>query len=329
MIKSVYEIVNELLVENESELNESFNSTTPSIIKEFIKFCKQEIGFQTHPIVTFTRKKEQTRTLGHNDISNNKIMVYVKDRLLADILRTLAHEFVHTYQKDVNKLSFESGNDGSEQENEANAKAGEIMRKFGKKFPDIYSSKFPVNAYKNTYLDRTTLNESEGVHEYGCLMLKLNIDNWKDVIGKINDDDLYMKEDDGGYGKENNPHVTILYGFIPSTDYSEVERVLSKLKKPIPVIINQLSLFKNEEFDVLKYDVSGKALHSLNKLFSDKFENQNKYPEYKPHCTVAYIIKGQADKYIAPISPLKIYCDEFIYSFPSGEKKTFIINNNE
>lgn len=328
MIKSVYEIVNELLVENESELNESFNSTTPSIIKEFIKFCKQEIGFQTHPIVTFTRKKEQTHTLGHNDVSNNKIMVYIKDRLLADIMRTLAHEFVHTYQKDANKLSYESGNDGSEQENEANAKAGEIMRKFGKKFPEIYSSKFPVNAYKNTYLDKKILNESDGVYEYGCLMLKLNINNWKDVIGKIKDDDLYMKEDDSGYGKEKNPHVTILYGFIPSTDYSEVERVLSKLKKPIPVIINQLSLFKNEEFDVLKYDVGGKALHSLNKLFSDKFENQNKYPEYKPHCTVAYIIKGQADKYIAPVSPLKIYCDEFIYSFPSGEKKTFRINNN-
>jgi Zn-dependent peptidase ImmA (M78 family) len=55
---------------------------------------------------------------------------------MADILRTLAHELVHHMQN--LKGDELNGDDGSEIENEANAQAGVIMRKFGRENPEIF-----------------------------------------------------------------------------------------------------------------------------------------------------------------------------------------------
>jgi hypothetical protein len=51
-----------------------------------------------------------------------------------DILRTLAHEWVHEHQ--LNVLKREHGPDiGGKNEDEANAYAGQLMKKFEKKYP--------------------------------------------------------------------------------------------------------------------------------------------------------------------------------------------------
>jgi Zn-dependent peptidase ImmA (M78 family) len=55
-----------------------------------------------------------------------------------DILRSLAHELVH-YKQDVeDRLHHTSGQTGSEHENEAHAVAGQIMRLYGKKHPELF-----------------------------------------------------------------------------------------------------------------------------------------------------------------------------------------------
>jgi len=53
-------------------------------------------------------------------------------------LRTLAHELVHRKQQLEDRLYVGAGDDGSDIENEANAEAGVIMRKFGKANPIIF-----------------------------------------------------------------------------------------------------------------------------------------------------------------------------------------------
>jgi hypothetical protein len=60
------------------------------------------------------------------------------NRNLADILRTLGHELVHHKQNLDGKINAQSGITGSDEENEANAKAGVLLRKFGKINDDIY-----------------------------------------------------------------------------------------------------------------------------------------------------------------------------------------------
>ena len=59
---------------------------------------------------------------------------------MADVLRTLAHELVHHKQNELGKLNNDSGKTGSDVENEANVKAGILMRDFGKEREEIYES---------------------------------------------------------------------------------------------------------------------------------------------------------------------------------------------
>ena len=70
--------------------------------------------------------------------TSKKIWIYVKNRNMADILRTLAHELVHYKQLLDGALNSESGKTGSDEENEANAQAGVLLRDFGKVNPVIY-----------------------------------------------------------------------------------------------------------------------------------------------------------------------------------------------
>jgi Zn-dependent peptidase ImmA (M78 family) len=55
-----------------------------------------------------------------------------------DILRTLAHEFIHYKQHMEKGLDRKSSHAGSPTENQANAKAGEIMRKYGTLHPELF-----------------------------------------------------------------------------------------------------------------------------------------------------------------------------------------------
>jgi hypothetical protein len=68
--------------------------------------------------------------------SDNTIKVLTKGRINRDILRTLAHEWVHEYQRTI--LSRGKGpNIGGKNEDEANAFAGSILKKFEKRFPNF------------------------------------------------------------------------------------------------------------------------------------------------------------------------------------------------
>ena len=63
-----------------------------------------------------------------------------KNRALPDIIRSIAHELVHHKQNERGELNGreEEGENGSPWEDQANSKAGEMVRSFGDENPDIY-----------------------------------------------------------------------------------------------------------------------------------------------------------------------------------------------
>jgi hypothetical protein len=65
----------------------------------------------------------------------------IKNRHPNDILRTLAHEMVHYAQGQRDELDTDSGATGSPEEDQANAEAGVIMRKFNQQFPQYMELK--------------------------------------------------------------------------------------------------------------------------------------------------------------------------------------------
>jgi 2'-5' RNA ligase len=68
--------------------------------------------------------------------------------------------------------------------------------------------------------------------------------------------------------------------------------------KPIEIKISGISLFKNPDFDVVKFDVvKSETLSKANELMKE-LPNTSTFPEYHPHITIAYLTKDSGEKYM-------------------------------
>ena len=115
---------------------------TEDKIDDFVDFVSGDLELDDNFTVDITNDSDDVETLASYDINNNEVTVLGKDRSLPDIIRSVAHELVHHKQNERGELTGrqEEGEDGSPWENEANAKAGELVRKYGKKNPEIYET---------------------------------------------------------------------------------------------------------------------------------------------------------------------------------------------
>lgn len=113
------------------------NSEKKELLKKFCKFLQKNYTLKDDIIITFTGERIGRMTTGsqHKD---KGIKVLVNNRMNRDILRTLSHEWIHSYQRNV--LGKERGPDiGGENEDEANALSGALVKKFEKENPDLDS----------------------------------------------------------------------------------------------------------------------------------------------------------------------------------------------
>lgn len=125
------------------DLGEGLNNKVDAdTIKRFIKFAIKKLNIkQTPGGLTLSYDNDEAkarRSFGTFDPNTGKIWLYVKNRNMADLLRTLAHELVHRKQDEDGRIDYNSGETGSEIENEANAQAGILLRDFGKIDKEIY-----------------------------------------------------------------------------------------------------------------------------------------------------------------------------------------------
>lgn len=111
-----------------------------AILKRFQIFLKRELRLTYDiPVVLiddadFAKKYSTFGTIS----KNNVIYVSIINRHPMDILRTLAHEYVHYKQNMEKGITNKSSHAGSPIENQANAKAGELMRKYGQLNPQLF-----------------------------------------------------------------------------------------------------------------------------------------------------------------------------------------------
>jgi len=103
-------------------------------VKNFAKLLQREFPLKNDLTIFFLDKQKGKMSTGSRR-SDNVIKVLVGDRMNRDIMRTLAHEWVHEHQMDV--LKREKGPDiGGRNEDEANAFAGRLVKMFEKENPD-------------------------------------------------------------------------------------------------------------------------------------------------------------------------------------------------
>jgi len=112
-------------------------------IKEFLKFCREKLELKNKIKLTLTddRKKYGIPTFAYFNPNTNELFVYIKNRNLADSLRSIAHELVHARQGEKGELTKPIQDIGGPEENEANAVAGALVKEFGYSHEAIYESK--------------------------------------------------------------------------------------------------------------------------------------------------------------------------------------------
>ncbi|MEI6879786.1 MAG: hypothetical protein WCK82_00390 [Bacteroidota bacterium] len=109
-------------------------------VADFVNFAKEFLSISDDIKIelAFEKTPDLKTTAYYN--TNGHLVVYAKDRAIVDICRSIAHELVHHKQNLEGRLvnTIKDGEDGSPIENEANAVAGIIIRKYGKIKPEIY-----------------------------------------------------------------------------------------------------------------------------------------------------------------------------------------------
>ena len=116
-------------------------------IKEFVKFLQNELQLNDDVYITFMGGRDIKMTTGVR-MPDSKIFVLAKNRLLIDIFRTVAHEWVHECQ--YQKLGVKDGEKiqdiGGPEENMANTLSGIFVKKFAKDNPHYSTELYEGNS---------------------------------------------------------------------------------------------------------------------------------------------------------------------------------------
>lgn len=97
------------------------------------------------------------------------------------------------------------------------------------------------------------------------------------------------------HGREEDVHVTIKYGL--HTENFDLIKTIFKDEKPIKLELGKIGYFRGDDNDVVLIKVNSDDLVKLNEKICNELQYTDTFSEYKPHCTIAYVKKGEAHKY--------------------------------
>jgi len=177
---------------------------------------------------------------------------------------------------------------------------------------------------------------SKSTYSFGCVMLNLKFDELKKIQSHISPNDIYAESSGNTYGLEDEPHITLLYGLHAEVTNSDVKKICDSYKFT-DLIAHDVSLFKNDKYDVLKFNIryptrGGNFLRKCNSELR-KLPHTNTYPDYIPHMTIAYINPGMGEKYVdilrnAGLDEFQLTPQYVSYSKPNDELTYMQINSN-
>ena len=157
----------------------------------------------------------------------------------------------------------------------------------------------------------------------GCLMAMVPKETSNAILKfskqLINDSDLYVEN--GEYGRENECHITIRYGFLKDLNELEIRQLIQGQKPFMAELIGLDKFVSAPQYDVAMFKVSSPVLKKLNEM-SGIYLNESDYPDYNPHLTLAYVQKGKFPHTKEELK-LKIPINEICYSPIQGGKSYF------
>jgi len=117
--------------------NESKEHTVNNFVHKFAPWVAEQLDIKQLPKIELLDKPMNT-SFGTYDADNNCLYLVTAGRHPIDVLRTLAHELTHHKQNLAGQLDANSGDTGTDEENEANANAGIVMRDFASANPEYF-----------------------------------------------------------------------------------------------------------------------------------------------------------------------------------------------
>ena len=113
------------------------------MFKKFLPLAMHYLKLNSLPTMKFVDQvgDDDQPTFGKYVSDDHILFVALMNRHPNDILRTIAHELQHFKQDLEHRLDNHSGDTGSNEENEAHAMAGIVMRQFNKKYPEFLKNK--------------------------------------------------------------------------------------------------------------------------------------------------------------------------------------------
>lgn len=110
-------------------------------VNKFADWAKEKLHVKSNPKIELsrdTKDAQQNHHTGSHTDGSNSIWVYVENRNLVDILRTVFHELVHVRQGELDMIKPNSSYPGSPIEAMADMLAGKYIKIYGEKNRHIF-----------------------------------------------------------------------------------------------------------------------------------------------------------------------------------------------
>jgi 2'-5' RNA ligase len=143
----------------------------------------------------------------------------------------------------------------------------------------------------------------------------------------ISDRDIYSPPNDFIHGREDEIHITLLYG-LHSQHFQETSTLMAS-QLSFEVELGQVSIFTtNDDFDVVKIEVNSPSLFYFHNMLKSNVPNTNCYATYRPHVTIAYIKKNLYKNLIGRkyFNGWRWTANSVIFSSTDGQKTPIRLN---
>lgn len=186
-----------------SEGESQFDSSEKKTIDDFVDFVKKELNIKNDVEVKLQNDKDGIKTTAvykyedgnEKEIENSEIRVFTLGRALVDVLRSIAHEFVHHMQNEKGDLEGKVSNVGGPIEDEANSVAGEMIKKYGLKDPEIYGDKEEMG------------EQEDGGGEADSSSTNANVTTWETGISRGPANTLTVSVWNSGVNRGKGNHI--------------------------------------------------------------------------------------------------------------------------
>ena len=202
------------------------------LFKKFIGLLNKEYPLKNDVTIIFTGTRFGGMSSGSRT-NDSELKILTNGRLNRDIARTIAHEWVHEYQLTI--LGREHGpNIGGQNEDEANAEAGSLVKKFEAKFPDKEEMMYEgINKKINLINEEIILIEKNEIKNQFILeMKKIGIDKLPYAYSSMKQF-VDPKTMDIHYNKHYKTYVKKLNDQLKNKNYKyvDLEQIIKSISK--------------------------------------------------------------------------------------------------